>query len=148
VQLRIEGDQGHGADVAEIDGSRFQQVISNLVGNALKFTPEDGIVTLRWEVADGNFSVSVADTGPGIPREQIPHIFSAFWQARDGDRRGVGLGLWIARAIVEAHGGSIWVDSVEGEGATFHVVVPMVSQHRAADGPVGRLTHASLPVPS
>jgi signal transduction histidine kinase/DNA-binding response OmpR family regulator len=148
VELRVEGDEEQGSTIAEIDGSRFQQVVSNLVGNALKFTPENGSVLLRWEVDDGDLRVAVADTGPGIAREQIPHIFGAFWQARDGDRRGVGLGLWIARAIVEAHDGRIWVDSAEGEGATFHFAIPIARQHRGADGSVGRMTHASLPLPS
>src|SRR5690606_19628929 len=148
VELRVEGDAQQGSVVAELDGSRFQQVVSNLVGNALKFTDEDGVIVLRWVVADGELQVAVADTGPGIPRDQLPHIFSAFWQARDGDRRGIGLGLWIARAIVEAHGGRIWVDSVEGEGATFHFTIPLVTGDRSPTTPVGRMTHASLPLPS
>jgi signal transduction histidine kinase len=66
----------------------------------------------------------VADTGPGIPPEQVPHVFGAFWQARNADRRGLGLGLVIARGIVEAHGGRIWVESEPGRGTTFVFTLP------------------------
>lgn len=133
-----------------IDGTRFQQVVSNLVGNALKFTPEGGRVTIEWEIDREELHVRVIDTGPGIAKAQLPHVFGAFWQARDGDRRGIGLGLWIARAIVEGHGGRIWVDSVEGEGATFHFVLPTRAQVVAAaedNSSVGRMTHDPLALP-
>jgi signal transduction histidine kinase len=70
---------------------------------------------------------SVKDTGHGIPADQVPHIFSRGWQARRGDRRGIGLGLAIASGIVEAHGGSIWVDSHVGEGSEFLFTVPVES---------------------
>jgi signal transduction histidine kinase len=67
----------------------------------------------------------VTDTGPGIPAEQIPHIFGGFWQGQAADRRGIGLGLSIARGIVEAHGGSIWVECEEGIGSTFCFTIPV-----------------------
>ena len=107
-----------------MDGARVMQVISNLVGNALKFTPEGGTVTLGAEWAGSDVRVSVADTGPGISPEQLPHVFGRFWQADDADRRGLGLGLSIARGIVEAHGGRIWVESEPGAGSTFHFTLP------------------------
>jgi signal transduction histidine kinase len=98
-------------------------VISNLVGNALKFTPEGGTVTLSCEPLDGELRVSVADTGAGIAPEQLSHIFGRFWQADDADRRG--LGLAIARGIVEGHGGEIWVESEIGQGSVFRFMLPL-----------------------
>jgi signal transduction histidine kinase len=109
------------------DDARLLQVLSNLIGNALKFTPAGGVVTLVCERIAGDVRVSVRDTGSGIPADQVPHVFGAFWQARDADRRGVGLGLWIARTIVESHGGRIWVESREGEGSTFTFTIPVAA---------------------
>jgi signal transduction histidine kinase/DNA-binding NarL/FixJ family response regulator len=108
-----------------LDSARVLQVVSNLVGNALKFTPAEGRVTLGAEVQGREVRVAVSDTGPGIPADQIPRVFGRFWQAGTGDRRGIGLGLSIARGIVEAHGGRIWVESVEGQGAHFYFTLPI-----------------------
>ena len=102
------------------DAGRVLQVLSNLVGNAIKFTPADGRVSIRVEKLAGNVRFNVADTGPGIPPEQLPHIFGRFWQADRSDRRGIGLGLAIAKGIVEAHGGRISVESRVGEGTSFY----------------------------
>ena len=100
---------------------------SDLVGNGLKFTPEGGRVRIRAEADhEGEVRFSVEDTGPGIPAESLPHLVELFWQARD--RRatlGTGLGLSIARGIVEAHGGSISVESTPGEGSAFTFTVPV-----------------------
>ncbi|HEX2081824.1 MAG TPA: ATP-binding protein [Longimicrobium sp.] len=115
-----------------VDGARIIQVISNLVGNALKFTPEGGTVTLGVDWEPGELHVSVADTGAGISAEQLPHVFGRFWQGDNADRRGLGLGLTIARGIVEAHGGRIWVESKLGEGSTFHFTLPAPSVAAAA----------------
>jgi signal transduction histidine kinase/DNA-binding response OmpR family regulator len=107
-----------------VDGARVMQVISNLVGNAVKFTPEGGSVTLGAAWDGRELHLSVADTGTGISPEQIPHVFGRFWQANNADSRGLGLGLAIARGIVEAHGGRIWVESEVGVGSTFHFTLP------------------------
>ncbi len=132
-----------------VDSGRFQQLLSNLVGNAVKFSPDGGRVTVAWEIVGGMLRVSVKDTGPGIEREQLPHLFSAFWQATDGDRRGLGLGLWIARAIVEGHGGRIWADAAEDGGAVFHFTLPDVlptsEAGQRSDHPMGRMTHDPAP---
>jgi PAS domain S-box-containing protein len=107
------------------DGGRIQQVLSNLIGNAVKFTPAGGTITLSAESLGTEVRVDVADTGPGIPADQIPHIFGRFWQAKRVDRRGIGLGLAIAKGIVEAHGGRIWVESQVGAGSHFYFTLPI-----------------------
>jgi PAS domain S-box-containing protein len=106
------------------DSARIQQVLSNLVGNAVKFTPRDGHVAVTAEAFGAEVRFGVVDTGPGIPPEQLPHIFGRFWQARPSDRRGIGLGLAIAKGIVEAHNGRIWVESRVGSGSTFYFTLP------------------------
>jgi len=105
------------------DAARIQQVLSNLVGNAVKFTPRSGRITVCAEHIDGEVRFGVIDTGPGIPAEQLPHIFGRFWQAKS-DHRGIGLGLAIAKGIVEAHNGRIWVESHVGLGSTFYFTLP------------------------
>jgi signal transduction histidine kinase len=102
------------------DGGRVLQVLSNLVGNAVKFTPREGRIVIRADPAPGGVRFSVADTGPGIPQEQLGKLFGRFWQGNPADRRGIGLGLSIAKGIVDAHGGRIWVESRVGEGTTFY----------------------------
>jgi PAS domain S-box-containing protein len=106
------------------DAARIQQVLSNLVGNAVKFTPRQGRITVSADRLDGEIRFAVIDTGPGIPAEQVPHIFGRFWQAKSSDRRGIGLGLAIAKGIVEAHSGRIWVESQVGLGSTFYFTLP------------------------
>src|SRR6185503_5323871 len=93
------------------DRERILQVLSNLVGNAIKFTPENGTIAVRAEPAEGHVLVSVADTGPGIPDEYVPHIFERYWKGKRQGRTGTGLGLYIAKGIVDAHGGRIWLES-------------------------------------
>jgi signal transduction histidine kinase len=106
------------------DAARIQQVLSNLVGNACKFTPRQGRITVSANRLDREVRFAVIDTGPGIPPEQVPHIFGRFWQAKSSDRRGIGLGLAIAKGIVEAHNGRIWVESQVGAGSTFYFTLP------------------------
>ena len=109
------------------DAARIQQVLSNLVGNAVKFTPRQGRITVAADRHDAEVRFAVIDTGPGIPPEQVPHIFGRFWQARSSDQRGIGLGLAIAKGIVEAHNGRIWVESQVGLGSTFYFTLPSVT---------------------
>jgi len=107
------------------DANRIQQVLSNLIGNAIKFTPKGGRITLRGEEAMGGVRIAVADTGSGISAEQLPHVFGQFWQGSRTDKRGIGLGLTIAKGIVEAHGGKIWVASELGIGTTFYFTLQL-----------------------
>jgi signal transduction histidine kinase len=106
------------------DSDQISRVFSNLVGNAIKFTPAEGNITIGAARQGSEIRFSVADTGPGISAEQLPHVFDRFWQAKPGDRRGAGLGLSIAEGIVEAHSGSIWVESTMGSGSTFAFALP------------------------
>jgi PAS domain S-box-containing protein len=107
------------------DSARILQVLSNLVGNAIKFTPPGGKVRLRAELENREVRFAVSDTGPGIAADQLPHIFGRFWQATRADRRGIGLGLAIAKGIVEAHRGRIWVESQVGIGSDFIFTLPV-----------------------
>jgi PAS domain S-box-containing protein len=120
----LEANVAENLPAVMADSARIQQVLSNLVGNAVKFTPRGGRVTVCAERIDGEVRFGVIDTGPGIPPEQLPHIFGRFWQAKPSDRRGIGLGLAIAKGIVEAHGGRIWVESHVGLGSTFYFTLP------------------------
>ena len=121
-------DAGDGARL-HADPDRVLQVLGNLAGNAVKFTPEGGCVTLSLRVADSEAVFSVADTGQGIAAEQLPHVFEQFWQARRAGRQGTGLGLTIAHGIVAAHGGRIGVKSTPGAGSTFYFTLPLAPEH-------------------
>lgn len=108
----------------EADGNRIKQVISNLLGNAIKFS-DGGSITVKSAVRDSEVLVQVADQGIGIPEEAMPHLFERFFRAKDKMARGgTGLGLYISKQIVEAHGGRIWAESKEGEGSTFSFTLP------------------------
>jgi CheY-like chemotaxis protein len=106
------------------DEERLLEVLENLMGNALKFTNQRGTITVGAGRRDDKVVIWVKDSGAGIAPEQMPHIFDRFWQAKKKERRGMGLGLSISKAIVEAHGGEIWAESTLGEGTTVHFTVP------------------------
>ncbi|WP_120558749.1 ATP-binding protein [Corallococcus aberystwythensis] len=110
--------------MAKFDHERILQVLANLLSNAIKFTPGGGRILLRVEPVDQYVRFSVTDTGPGVPSHQLEVVFNRFWQARSEDRRGLGLGLYISRGIVEAHGGRIWAESQPGQGSTFLFTLP------------------------
>ncbi len=109
------------------DRHRALQVFENLVGNAIKFTPPGGRITIGGSVEEDEVIFRVSDTGTGIAPGLLPKLFERFWQARTDDRRGVGLGLSIAREVVEAHGGRIWAESRPGAGSTFFFSLPRAS---------------------
>ena len=112
------------------DRSRAMQVLSNLIGNAIKFTPAKGHICVscqRTGPEGEKVQISVSDTGEGIAPEKIKTIFERFSQIHNQDRRGIGLGLYIAKMMVEEHPGRIWVESKLGEGSTFHFTLPLSS---------------------
>jgi signal transduction histidine kinase len=104
---------------AKFDHERVHQVLANLLSNAIKFTKPGGRISIRVESLGHEVHCSVTDTGAGIPSHQLNAVFERFWQAGSGDRRGLGLGLYISKCIVEAHGGRIWAESQPGVGSTF-----------------------------
>jgi PAS domain S-box-containing protein len=113
-------------DLPEVwaDRDRLLQILENLVGNAIKFTDAGGRLRIGAAPRDGQVLFWVADTGAGITAEDLPHVFDRFWQGRQGERRGVGIGLAIVKGLVEGHGGQIWVESSSGRGATFFFTLP------------------------
>ena len=122
------------------DRERIVEVLSNLIGNALGFTPDGGRITVHVVPAGRVVKLSVADTGPGIAAEQLPHLFDRYWQGarRKKSREGLGLGLYICKRLVEAHGGTIGVDSKLGEGTTFWFTLPAAEE---------RVTSPASPAP-
>jgi signal transduction histidine kinase len=109
----------------EVDRRRIEQVLTNILSNAIKFTPKQGQIDIRLTETPNELQVWVADDGPGIPPEDQDRIFDRFYVVVNGrGLSGVGLGLYIARQMVELHGGRIWVESQLGEGSTFCFTVP------------------------
>lgn len=111
----------------QADAGRLLQALGNLIGNAIKFTPEGGEVRVEVVAGDGAVRIGVCDDGPGIHETQLAHIFDRYWQGRPGDRRGAGLGLAIARGIVHAHSGRLWLESEIGKGTTAWVELPLAT---------------------
>jgi signal transduction histidine kinase len=123
LQYHVEG-----VNSVHADRHRVLQVLSNLIGNAMKFTPSGGIITFRAEPRDSKaVQITIADSGPGIPKENLGDIFNPYWQAKRTARLGAGLGLPIAKGIVESHGGRIWVESEPGAGTKFVFTLPVAA---------------------
>jgi signal transduction histidine kinase len=129
-QITLIAKPEAGCDDVVCDRSRVVQVLSNLIGNAIKFTPAKGQICVSCAQTDPEskeVQISVSDTGAGIAPEKIGTIFERFSQINSQDRRGIGLGLYIAKMMVEEHPGRIWVESKLGEGSTFHFTLPVRS---------------------
>jgi signal transduction histidine kinase len=109
---------------ARFDHDRMLQVFANLIGNAIKFTPSGGAIIAGVERVASELRFCVSDTGVGIPAPLHDAIFERFWQVGKNDQRGLGLGLYISKCIVEAHGGRIWAESEEGKGSRFYFTLP------------------------
>jgi signal transduction histidine kinase len=124
-QITMRYEVFPGTPPVHADRHRVMQVLSNLIGNAMKFVPPGGIISCRAESAMRDVLFTVADNGPGIRREDIGRIFSPYWQSERAERMGAGLGLPIVKGIVESHGGKIWVESEEGRGTRFYFTLPV-----------------------
>jgi PAS domain S-box-containing protein len=122
--IELSAESVNGVPRVHAEHQRVVQVLSNLLSNALKFTDPGGTVTLNVRRTDQFVLFTVSDTGRGIAPEHQPYVFDRFWQLRKEGKKGLGLGLAIARGIVEAHGGRIWCESAEGEGTTFLFTLP------------------------
>ena len=126
-RVRLAGQVSPHIDPVTVDPQKIERVLTNLIGNALRHTPEGGQVTIDAQRRDGKVRVSVSDTGEGIPAEHLPRVFERFYRGEKSRSRasgGAGLGLAIAKGIVEAHGGTIEVSSRVGEGSTFTFTLP------------------------
>ena len=128
--------------IMRCDRDRVIQVLSNLIGNSIKFTPDGGSVVVAASRTGAQALVTVSDSGPGIPASVRPHIFERFWQADETARKGRGLGLYIAKGLVEAQGGAIWVDSKADAGTTFSFTLPLTP---TADSPRRSSEHRPVP---
>ncbi len=129
AQLGLHAEIAAESAIVSGDPLHLRRVLDNLLGNALKFTPEGGTVTLRLQVNDHHLLIAISDTGIGIPADKLDRIFERFYQV-DGSRKrrygGTGLGLALVKEIVEAHGGCVGVESVLDEGTTFHIHLPLM----------------------
>ena len=140
--VRLECNIDPGLPQIRVDRNRMQQVLANLLGNALKFVPAGGKIVLSANLHADSVRIAVSDTGPGIAEHDIGRVFDRFWRADRRKERGIGLGLTVAQGIVQAHGGEIGVESRKGEGSTFYVLLNAVapSRNRAVlrqkEGPV------------
>lgn len=135
VQIRVQAPDGR--VWVSMDAPRIEQVLDNLISNAIKFSPEGGTVRVRIEPAmsTGGVRVAVSDAGPGIAPEDLPHMFTRYYQGRRQGKQtvaGSGIGLALAKKVVDAHQGCIWVDSREGQGTTVQFVLPASEQGVAA----------------
>ena len=113
-----------GVGLARFDHERILQVLANLVSNAIKFSAKGARILLQVQPRGDEVLFTVSDTGSGISEDKLEAVFQRFWQIGRNDRRGLGLGLYISRCIVEAHGGNIWVESSLGRGSSFHFTLP------------------------
>ena len=120
ITLRREGEDA----LVNADQQRVHQVLSNLMGNAFRYTPDGGEIVVGTTLDPDHVTVQVRDTGPGIPADHLPRLFERYWQRERGASGGLGLGLYICKNLVEAHGGRIWAESTVGSGTQFYFTLP------------------------
>lgn len=123
ASMTLDAQQASDLPSVRVDPDRIAQVFENLIGNATKFTRQGGHITIHADATDAEVRFSVADSGVGLSDEERTRAFAAYWQRDTGDRRGRGLGLWICREIIEAHGGRIWIEPA-GSGTTVVFALP------------------------
>ena len=136
-ELALEMDVPQRPLMATFDYERMLQVLANLIANAIKFTPPGGTIHVSAHPRADSVHLSVRDTGVGIPALLTEAIFERFRQVAEHDRRGLGLGLYISKCLVEAQRGQIWAESQAGEGTTIHVSLPVIDDRRKADSARG-----------
>jgi len=132
TSVEFKADLDPRLPIVQGDRDRLIQVVSNLVNNAVKYSPDGGTVTLASRAEEGFALISVTDTGLGIPADEIGHVFERFRRVRSGAAQsipGTGLGLTIVKQIVEMHGGKIWVESAVGHGSAFHFTIPLAVEN-------------------
>ena len=128
--ISLEAKAMQGPFVAEFDHDRLLQVLANLIANSIKFTPKGGSIRVHCGSVGESFEFCVDDTGAGIPASMLEAVFERFWQVGKNDRRGLGLGLYISRCIVESHGGNIRAESTAGQGTRMFFTLPIsAKQH-------------------
>jgi signal transduction histidine kinase len=131
IKLELQNEES--LPVIEADVNKLHRVFTNLLDNALKFSKEKGTITVATDESATEVIVRVEDEGIGIPPDELPYVFDAFHRGADtGRKEGLGLGLAGVKTIIEAHGGYVRVDSKEGEGSVFTVVLPKVASPRMA----------------
>jgi signal transduction histidine kinase len=123
--VSLAAEIGSPSSLAAFDHARILQVLTNLLSNAIKFTPANGQVVVHVERSGDEMRFAVSDTGVGIPTDKLEAVFERFLQLTKNDRRGVGLGLYISKCIVQAHGGRIWAETRIGGGSTFCFTLPI-----------------------
>jgi signal transduction histidine kinase len=131
-ELTLDMEVTHRPLMASFDHERMLQVLANLITNAIKFTPPGGTIRVSGNPLADSVQLSVRDTGVGIPLHMTEAIFERFRQVAENDRRGLGLGLYISKCLVEAQSGRMWAESQTGEGAAIHVSLPMINERRKA----------------
>jgi signal transduction histidine kinase len=107
------------------DRQRIEQVLCNLLENGIRFVPDGGTIRVSACTVADDIQMTVSDDGPGIAATDLPHLFDRYWKGKEKGRHGLGLGLYIAKGIVEAHGGRIWVESQPGRGTSFSFTLPI-----------------------
>ncbi len=136
-QISLRAAVTHPVPPIEADADRLAQVLTNLIDNALRYTPAGGHVTVSLDQEDGRLKLAVADDGPGIPQEELPFIFERFWRgdrSRSRHSGGSGIGLAIVKQLVELHGGAVEVTSQVGKGSTFVVSLPLSAPSQGQAG--------------
>ncbi len=128
--IRVVRDHQIAGVALQVDRDRIAQALGNLLGNAIKFCRPGDVITVRGQRTGDSIQLTIADTGPGIARHELPHLFEAYWSGRSGTQKGAGLGLFITKAIIEAHHGRIAASSPDGAGATFVVTLPVATGSR------------------
>ena len=130
--LVLQGSCELGGARLDCDRDRILQVLGNLIGNAVKLCQPGDSITVTCVPTGGEALFAVADTGPGIAEPDLPHLFEPYWSAKRHAKKGTGLGLYISKGIIEAHGGRLWAESSPGEGATFYFTLPITTEIEGA----------------